>query len=728
MPTSISTLSKPIITNLLKGELQFKGLVFTDALEMKGLSDNVDPKLVEVKAILAGNDVLLLPVDIGRAIQNVKEAIEKGIISQADIDEKCRKVLMYKHKVGLAQIKPVVLKNLLSDLSSPVAQELNQRLIQSSVTIAKNLDNLLPLKTDSLHLATVCVGDTIPTDFERSIDCYTKADHYYLKFDTTGNENLSLVSKLKSYKVVVLDIRKTVDAPSRNYGIKKQLLTFIDSLSKVGPKIIVHLPANAYALSMFDNKVNSMVITYRDRPNVGYWAAQAIFGGIAVSGKLPVTASSEYTAGAGINQEAVRLGFATPESIGVNAKDLTKIDSIVHAGLNAKAFPGCRVLVAVENKIIFDKAYGYHTYDTLQPVKLNDIYDLASVTKVAATTLAIMKLYEDKDLDLTKKIERYLPDYKKSNKKGIHLDEILAHQARLAPFIPFYQKTLGAKFPNETYYRTVSSSDFNIKVADKLWLRSDYRDSIFEIIRNSPLLEKTEYKYSDLSMYFMYQIIESLSGMKFEDYIKSNIYKPLGLKTIGFNPLDRFPKDRIAPTENDTVFRHQIIQGYVHDPGAAMMGGVCGHAGLFSDVYDLAALMQMLINGGRYSGVQLLKPETINYFTRDHFSATNRRGLGWDKQLFIPSVDGPCCLSASEESFGHSGFTGTFIWADPLSKMVYIFLSNRVYPDAENNKISDMNIRTNIQQVVYDALIKAQGRKRQYSNELEQQGAIDSGE
>lgn len=728
MPASISTLSKPIITNLLKGELQFKGLVFTDALEMKGLTENSDSKLVEVKAILAGNDVLLLPVEIGRAIQNIKEAIEKGIISQSVIDERCRKVLTYKYKVGLAQLKPVVLKNLLNDLSSPVALELNQRLIQSSVTIAKNLDNLLPLKTDSLHLATVCVGDTIPTDFERSIDNYTKADHYRLKFDTTGNENLALVSKLKNYKVIVLDVRKTVDAPSRNYGIKKQLLQLIDSLSKNGAKIIVHLPANAYALSMFDNKVNSMVITYRDRPNVGYWAAQAIFGGIPVSGRLPVTASNEYIAGAGVNQEAVRLGFATPESIGINSKDLSKIDSIVHAGLNVKAFPGCRVLVAIENKIIFDKAYGYHTYDTLQPVKLNDIFDLASVTKVAATTLAIMKLYEDKELDLTKKIERYLPEYKKSNKKGIHLDDILAHQARLVPFIPFYKKTLGAEFPNSRYYRTFPTNDFNIKVADKLWLRSDYRDSIFDIIRLSPLLEKTEYKYSDLSMYFMYQIIEKLSGMRFEDYIKTNIYQPLGLKTIGFNPLDRFPKERILPTENDTIFRHQLIQGYVHDPGAAMMGGVCGHAGLFSDVYDLAAIMQMLINGGRYSGVQLLKPETITYFTKDHFSSSNRRGLGWDKQLFSPSEDGPCCVSASQESFGHSGFTGTFIWADPTSKMVYIFLSNRVYPDAENNKISDMNIRTNIQQVVYDALFKAQERKKQYSNELEQQGAIDSGE
>jgi beta-glucosidase-like glycosyl hydrolase/CubicO group peptidase (beta-lactamase class C family) len=728
LPGSISTLSKPIITDLLKGELKFKGLVFTDALEMRGLADNADPKTVEVKAILAGNDVLLLPVEIGRAIQNIKEAIEKGLISQSDIDERCRKILVYKHKVGLAKLQPVVLKNLMTDLASPVAIELYQRLIQSSVTIAKNLNNLLPLKTDSLRLATVSIGDTIPNDFEQSIDCYTKADHYYLKFDTTGNENLALVSKLKNYKVVALDVRKTVDAPSRNYGIKKQLLLFIDSLSKAGPKIIVHLPANAYALSMFDDKVNSMVITYRDRPNVGYWAAQAIFGGIPVSGKLPVTASNNYQAGTGINQEAIRLGFSTPESIGINSSDLVRIDSIVHAGLKAKAFPGCRVLVAIENKIIWDKAYGFHTYDTLQPVKLNDIFDLASVTKVAATTLAIMKLYEENGLDLTKKIERYLPEYKKSNKKGIHLNDILAHQARLTPFIPFYTRTLGSKFPNEKYFRRNPTNDFNIHVADNLWLRSDYRDSIFNIISLSPLLEKTEYVYSDLSMYFMYQIIEKLSGMGFEEYIKNKIYNPLGLKTIGFNPLDRFPKSRILPTENDTVFRHQLIQGYVHDPGAAMMGGVCGHAGLFSDVYDLAALMQMLINGGRYSGVQLLKPETITYFTKEHYSSTNRRGLGWDKQLFTPSENGPCCVSASQESFGHSGFTGTFVWADPSNKMVYIFLSNRVYPDAENNKISEMNIRTNIQQIVYDALFKAQERKKQYSNELEQQGAIDSGE
>ncbi len=728
LPNSISTLSKPIVTDLLKGELKFKGLVFTDAMEMKGLADNADSKMVEVKAILAGNDVLLLPVDIGRAVQNIREAIEKGLISQSVIDERCRKILIYKYKVGLAQLKPVVLKNLLNDLSSITATELNQELIQSSVTIAKNLNNLIPLKTDSLRLATVCVGDTISNEFEQSVDLYTKADHYYLKFDTTGNENSALVSKLKDYKVIAIDVRKTVDSPAKNYGIKKQLLMFIDSLSKLGPKIIVHLPANAYALSMFDNKVNSMVITYRDRPNVGYWAAQAIFGGIPVSGRLPVTASNEYTVGTGTDHEAVRLGFSTPESIGIDSKDLSRIDSIVHAGIHAKAFPGCRVLVAIENKIIFDKAYGYHTYDTIEPVKLNDIFDLASVTKVAASTLAVMKLYEENKIDLTKRLDRYLVEYKKSNKRWLHLDEILAHQARLVPFIPFYTRTLSRDFPNKKYFRKSQTDDFNIHVADSLWLRSNYKDSIFEIVRQSPLLEKTEYKYSDLSMYLMYLIVERYGGMSFEEYIKNKIYKPLGLQTIGFNPLERFPKSRILPTENDTIFRHQLIQGYVHDPGAAMMGGVCGHAGLFSDAYDLASIMQMLINGGRYNGVQLFKPETITYFTKEHFSATNRRGLGWDKQLFTPAENGPCCISASQESFGHSGFTGTFVWADPITKIVYVFLSNRVYPDAENNKISEMNIRTNIQQVVYDALFKSQVRKQQYSIMLGQQGAIDSEE
>jgi beta-N-acetylhexosaminidase len=726
IPKSISTLSKPIITGLLREELGFKGLVFTDAMEMKGLADNVEPKQAEIAALLAGNDVLLLPVDLPRAIQNIKEAIDKGIISQELIEEKCRKILTYKHKVGLARLKPVELKNLMTDISPPEAAEIVQKLVESSVTIAKNKDNLLPLKTDNLKMAIVSFGDSTNNDFKKSVQLFTPADHYFLPLDTSRLSNSLLITKLSTYKVVAIDVRKTVDSPLHGYGIREQLLRFIDSLSKTGTKIIVHLPANAYALAQFDKNVDAMVMTYRDRPNVGYWAAQAIFGGITITGRLPVSASKDYPIGTGINQEATRLGFAPSESIGIHPSDLSRIDSIALDGISLKAYPGCRILIAVDNKIILDKAYGYQTYDKIKPVRLNDIYDLASVTKVAASTLAIMKLSEEGLVDVTQKIETYLPDYKKTNKKGIRLDEILAHQARLVPFIPFYQNTLGPVFPNPSYYSTVSTKKFGIRVTNNLWLRNDYRDTIIDIIKKSPLLEKTEYKYSDLSMYLMYQVIEKVTGQKFEDYLKQNIYRPLDLNTIGYNPLDRFSIDRIPPTENDTIFRHQLVQGFVHDPGAAMMGGVMGHAGLFSDVYDLAAILQMMINGGRYNGIQLLKPETIQQFAHNHFSPTNRRGLGWDKQLYEPNINGPCCMSASEESFGHSGFTGTFVWADPKYKMVYIFLSNRVYPDAGNNKISDLNIRTNIQQVVYDALNKAEFRKKLYSGELEERSGVYS--
>ncbi|MDP4290435.1 MAG: glycoside hydrolase family 3 N-terminal domain-containing protein [Bacteroidota bacterium] len=727
IPHSISTISKPIITDLLKGELGFKGLVFTDAMEMKGLADNVDPKLAEVKALLAGNDVLLLPVELPRAIQNVKEALDKGIISQQLIEEKCRKILTYKYKTGLNKLKPVELKNLMSDISSPEASEIVQNLVASAVTIAKNKENLLPLKTDNPNLAIVCFGDSTVNDFQKSVRLFTPADHYYLPVDISGLSNGLLMPKLSTYKVVAIDVRKTVDSPKHEYGIRKQLLQFIDSLSKSGVKIIVHLPANAYALAQFDMKnVDAMVMTYRDRPNVGYWAAQAMFGAIPTTGRLPVSASKDFPVGTGIKQEATRLGFAPPETVGIDPRDLTPIDSLVMNGFSAKAFPGCRILVAVDNKIIFDKAYGYQTYDKQRRVEMNDIYDLASVTKVAATTLALMKLSEEGKIDVSKKIDYYLPDYKKSNKKGIRLDEILAHQARLQPFIPFYEKTLAPQFPNPVYYSTVPTKKFGVRVTDKLWLRNDYRDTIFDIVKKSPLLEKTEYKYSDLSMYLMYQVIERVTNQKFEDYIRDTIYKPLDLNTIGFNPLDRFNIERIPPTENDTIFRHQLVHGYVHDPGAAMMGGVMGHAGLFSDVYDLAAIMQMLINGGRYNGIQLFNPETIDQFTKYHFSPLNRRGLGWDKQLFDPNINGPCCVSASDESFGHSGFTGTFVWADPRYKMVYIFLSNRIYPDAGNNKISEMNIRTNIQQVVYDALQKAESRKEQYSGSLKEKRTVYS--
>jgi CubicO group peptidase (beta-lactamase class C family) len=359
----------------------------------------------------------------------------------------------------------------------------------------------------------------------------------------------------------------------------------------------------------------------------------------------------------------------------------------------------------MDGKMFYNKSFGNPRYEDTIKVNNGDIYDLASVTKVAATTLAMMKLVEEKEISLDEKLGTYLPELKGSNKQDLTIRDVMTHQAGLQAWIPFYLKTLHNGHPDPGIYQNHPSQGFPLRVAEDLYIRSDYPDSIYRTIMDAPLRPSRDYKYSDMGFYLLRRIIEKVSGVPMEDYVLSSFYKPLGLSTTGFLPRNHFPVSRIMPTEYDTIFRKQLIRGDVHDPGAAMLGGVSGHAGLFSNATDLAVLLQLFLNNGEYGGKQYFLPSTIKEFTRVQFPANgNRRALGFDKPTLHPMSDGPSCLSASLKSFGHSGFTGTYIWADPENRLSYVFLSNRVYPQASNEKIVEMNIRTKIHQAMYDIL------------------------
>lgn len=381
-------------------------------------------------------------------------------------------------------------------------------------------------------------------------------------------------------------------------------------------------------------------------------------------------------------------------------------------GIKNKAYPGCVILAAKDGKVFYDKAFGYHTYENKVPTSINDIFDMASVTKIEASTMAIMKLYDDGKLDIDKQLGDYLPILKGSNKEHIVIRDVLTHQARLKAWIPFYLETIKKGKIDTNIYHKVKSAKYPFRVAENLYIRKDYPDSIIQEIIRSPLNKKKEYLYSDMGFYLMMKIIEKITGESFETYLHDNFYTPLGMSSTGFKPREKFKLLRIVPTEIDTVWRKQLLYGDVDDQGAAMMGGICGHAGLFSNANDLATLMQMIIQKGEYAGERYFKDSTVEEFTRYQFPQNNnRRALGFDKPALFSKENGPCCKSASLLSFGHSGFTGTYFWVDPKENLIYIFLSNRVYPDADNKKIIEMGTRTDIQQAIYNAIAKSKAKK-----------------
>jgi beta-N-acetylhexosaminidase len=709
-PNTPTTLSKAVVTDLLRNELKFNGLIVTDALDMKGVAQNNTPGEIELDAFLAGNDILLLSANVPEAVKRIKQASDQGQISVDQIRERCRKILIFKYKAGLNHLKKVDTRNLVNDLNTVQNELLIRKLFEESATLVRNNKNLLPLTNlDTLNIASLSIGYDKPTAFQDRLGYYAPVSSFSLKKDPTPENLQQLKEKLKSFNLVIISIQNTSIWGGSPYGISDNAVKFISDLSQE-KRVVLDLFATPYSLRLFEklNQPDAIVMSYQDHLLMQDVSAQAIFGGIPFKGKLPVSAGKTYLVKTGVQTESFRLKYVMPEELGINRDNLLPIDSMVNDAIRKKIFPGCEVWAAKDGKVFFMKSYGYHTYNNDIPVSNTDIYDLASLTKVEASTLAVMHLVDDKKLELDQQLQVYLPYLKGTNKGGIVLRDLMAHQARLTPWIPFYTYTLKDKKPDTTYYRSSISEDFPIRVADNMYLKKNYQFVIYDSIAKSPLLKSNGYKYSDLGFYFIPEIVKDLVNKPFDDFVNRTFYRPLGLSTTGFLPRERFSLDRIPPTELDTVFRKQLVHGDVHDQGAAMLGGISGHAGLFSDANDLGIIAQMLLQGGKYGGVTYLDAETIKEFTQWQFPLNdNRRGLGFDKPQQDYSPDGPCCKSASPASYGHSGFTGTYIWIDPETKLTYVFLSNRVYPSAENNKLASSNLRPKIHQVFYDAIKKS---------------------
>lgn len=700
-----TTLSPTVVNGLLKTELGFKGLVFTDALNMKGVSANNAPGYVDVKALLAGNDVLLYAEDVPTAITQIKKAIADKQITQDEIDARCKKILMAKKWFGLDKYKKVELKNLHADLNTVVSDVLNYKLAEASATLAINNDSLIPFrKLDTLKIASVAVDGTSGNIFQENLKHYAPVKCFTIT-EEAASATAPLVAELASYNTVIVSVHNPKRQFSKNSILPANVVAFIKQLEKKSKTVTVVF-GNPYCLSRFTPGANTgaVLMAYEDSKYTQSMSAQALFGGISVSGKLPVTASAAFKVNQGIaTGKAIRFKYTIPEELNIKSKDLGKIDSIANQYIREKAYPGCVVLVAKNQKVFYWKAFGHHTYDKTQKEEPDDIFDIASVTKIMASTISLMKLDGEGKFDVDRKLEDYLPELKGTNKGPLKNIDILTHQARLQPWIPFFKKTIkddGSYV--DGIYSTTPTGEFTLKVADNMYMRKSYVDSIYKAIIESPLLSESGYKYSDMGYYLYKKIIENTTGMPLPEFLNTTFYKPLGLETMGFNPLDRFDKSRIIPTENDKLFRKQQIWGYVHDQGAAMMGGVCGHAGIFSNANDLAIILQMLLNNGVYGGQRYLEEKVVKEYTKCQYCKNNRRGIGFDKPE--PNGGGPTCDCVSMASYGHQGFTGTQVWADPEDDLIYIFLSNRVYPNADNKGLLNGGVRVKIQQAIYDAL------------------------
>jgi beta-glucosidase-like glycosyl hydrolase/CubicO group peptidase (beta-lactamase class C family) len=717
-----SSLSYGVVTELLKENMGFEGLIFTDGLDMKGVSEKVRQDSVPYVSFMAGNDVLILPTNVPFAIRTIKSAAERDPKAAARLEESCKKILRYKYRAGLNHYKPVATANLMTDLKKQEYKDLRQQLFTEAVTMLRN-EEVIPLDKNK-KIAVVTIGNTKNDVYNGLADKGLNIKSFVVAKDNLASKSTEWLKALESYDLVVVSIEKTTMFANKNYGINDETVNFFNRLVAQND-VIFNLFACPYALDLFriNNSVKGILVGYQDEVPAVNAVVQILAGEMTAKGTLPVS-TNKFSCGDGIvAMNPVKENHILPSKALPNVmspaqseqvaqiptapiKEIyaRRLDSVARSGIKNGCYPGCQIVAMKSGKVVYDKCFGNFTYGGGHQVQPDDLYDIASCTKIFSSTLAIMKLYDDGLIDLNKTLADFFP-YLKGNPHGkLKLIELMTHQAGLKAWMPFYKPTIDENGPKSEFYANEIDESHTIRVAENLYLVNDFEDRIFDSVSKTALGKK-KYLYSDMGFYYIPKIVKQLTNKNIEDFLNEEYYYPMNLSHICYRPLNHFTREQIAPTENDTVFRQQLVWGDVHDQAAAMMGGVSGHAGLFSNARDLAVLMQMLLDEGVYNGVRYLKPETVRYFTSAPFAATNdnRRGIGFDKLPIGKKGSCTASKSGSMKGFGHTGFTGTFVWADPANELVIIFLSNRVCPDAEPNKLVKSGIRSILHDILYEA-------------------------
>jgi beta-glucosidase-like glycosyl hydrolase/CubicO group peptidase (beta-lactamase class C family) len=684
--------SQPIVTDLLKKELGFHGLLFTDALAMKGASVGKDGNPC-VKALLAGNDVLLAPASPAGDFKAVKQAIEDGVLDIKDVEAKCLKILHYKYVAGLHAYKPVDLKGLNERINSPHAAWLASRLAAEGLTLLKNESDCIPLKQlNKKKIAVLSLGDAKGNAFQTMLNRYDSVACFSIGRNDSPARQRQVYKELENYDLIICGVH-TVRIPEsealRKLAARKEVVFSFFTLPYF---------CKQYKRSV--EKAKAALMAYEAAPLALEYAAQLIFGGVPAKGKLPVGIPGLYYAGTGVFTGKTRLGFHEPEEAGIDARRLSAIDTIVAEGLAKKAYPGCQVLVACKGAVIYAKSFGYYDYGKKQKVTENAVYDLASVTKAAGTLAAVMKMYDAKSFALKSKISEFVPELRKPDKKDLSVEDLLYHQTGFIPTLP-----LPAHSASDT-----AGSGFGREVARRYYVSDLFKDTIMQKIADSRLGPKGKYVYSCLNFVVLQQMAEKQAKLPLDQILRTSFCDGLGARKLTYTPLKSIDTLLIVPTEDDGAFRRQLLRGYVHDELAALLGGVSGNAGLFSNANDLAKMLQLFLNRGEYGGERYLSEETVRLFTESK-SAVSRRGLGFDKPEAGNPKLSPCGALAPPSVYGHTGYTGTCFWIDPENRLIYIFLSNRVHPTRANNRLSSLDVRTRIQDAIYKAMDNKTNRK-----------------
>lgn len=681
------------------------------------------------------NGILLTPEHVGPVVEKIKKSLVNGTIQEKEIDEKCREILKAKYLYVLPNTKPLRTDGLWSRLNTAEDVALKYNLYKNAVTLVKNWNNLIPLRhLDSLHIASINFGGKAANNFQTLLGKYAPVTNLQAETDLSDVEITALVKQLASYNCVIIYNSAASGKASENFGYSERLEKLITRLS--GKKIIFCHPGTPYGLPKYINlPVDAVVISYEDNPYMQQFAAQAMFGGIDITGQLPVTINSNYPARTSIQCRKTRLGYATPEMCQASSQLLSGIDSLCKQAIQTQATPGCQVLVAKNGYIIYNKAFGYNTYNRKVPNNTSNIYDVASITKIVSTLPAIMKLCEEGKLNLDKPLSNYYTALQNTNKKEITVKEVLCHNAGLKAYIPFLANAIDQKALPGPLFSTRPNKNNSFKLTNNLYINpsyhfkdscisniprpgydslnpgiyiaSCYRENILATILDSDLNPKKGYVYSDLGFILLKFAVEEVAHKGIDDFCKEQFFRKLGTTNTDYVAALRLNEANTVPSSIDNLYRKKELRGFVHDPTAALLGGIAGHAGIFSTAEDLAKIMAMYLGNGNYGGEQFLAPETIARFTnRNDCFNDNRRGLGFDKPEMTPGKIGPTSKEAPASSFGHTGFTGTMTWCDPDNQLIYIFLSNRTYPSEFNTKLTEESIRTKIQSVIYKAVGK----------------------
>lgn len=730
-----TTLSYNTITNTLQNTMGFTGLVITDALNMEGVAKFFQPGEIDLKALQAGNDILLFSQDVPTGISKIKAALKNGTISDKRLEASVKKILQAKYNVGLNKVQTINTTNIDDDLNE-YTSSIRKQVAEASITLLNDPYNIINKVKKNISDKIVYIGVGTSSENTFSVNL-KKAGVKKIEFATAMNSKAltDMVWKYKSYDAIIIGVHNMSGYPTQNFGLDKSEIEAVQKLGANKNSITVVF-GNPYVIKNFCSQ-EGLLVAYDEADETQIAAAQIITGQLKAKGTLPVSVCPEFKFGDGIVGITNPLGevidngrfgkqykdvdtsriiknvfskdfplecCVSPNALGINNANLDKLDDFLESCIRQGAFPGCRILVAKEGKVFYDKSFGYLEPNKKNSVDINTVYDIASVTKVAATTLAVMKLYEQGKIDLNGYLGKYLPITKGTDKEYLKIKDILTHQAGLVAWIPFYKETLDSTGrPNPAIYSKTFSSKFNLKVTSNLYMRNDWVDTMWKRILYSPLKNRGKYVYSDLDFIILQKVVERITKKSLDKYVEEEFYKPLNLKYTAFQPKTNLSKVEIAPSEYDNYFRYQTIQGYVHDMGAAMFGGVSGHAGLFSSAQDLGVIFQMLLNKGIYNGKRFFKESTVELFTAKN-SFVSRRGLGFDKPEPNANKGNPCADNASLKTFGHQGFTGTCVWADPENGLLFVFLSNRTYPSADNKLINRLDVREKSQQLVYSAL------------------------